>query len=73
MSWKPNLGGRCPDAARGERVKVRLRNGRVDGAEVLAQGTPAGWRSDETCPGKGPPTRWTLEGGPFDVIEWDFV
>jgi hypothetical protein len=73
MSWKPNLGGRCPDEARGKRVKVRLRNGRVDGDKPVSSDSRAGWPADSSVGAKGPPTRWTLEGGPFDVIEWDFV
>lgn len=72
MSWQPNP-GYCPGLAKGKRVKVRLRNGRVCGDKPIANGVPAGWHADATAPGKGPPINWNLTGGDFDVIEWDFV
>jgi hypothetical protein len=63
--------GHLPDAAciidpetgevRGyHRVQVRLRNG---------------WRSADPWPAGGgrPPTRWTLTGHPFDILEWEIA
>ena len=72
MSWK-SANGTLPGIARGKRVKVRLRNGMVDGDRPISNGTPPGWRADESCPGKGPPMRWSHDGSPADVVEWDFV
>jgi hypothetical protein len=71
--WKPNERGQCPAMAKGRRVKVKLRNGMIDGAEPIASGTPAGWRADETALGKGPAMDWRLRNSPLDVVEWDFV
>lgn len=74
MSWKPNPApGFLPEAARGKRVKVKLRNGMICGNEPVAGGAPAGWHADSSAPGKGPPVRWRHDGGPFDVTDWDFA
>ncbi len=57
--------GRCPDAARGKRVIVKLRNGRVCGVDPVGNALPTGWASQTT--------RWTLTDSPFDVIEWEIA
>lgn len=49
----PNTTHRCPDAARGKRVAVVLRNGHVQ-SEPVNKDTPPGWAAD----GKGG-CRWT--------------
>jgi len=61
--WKPNARGECPGIARGHRVKVKLRCGRIE----------SGWPADASAGAKGPPTDWSLRGSPADVLEWDFA
>lgn len=56
--WARNE-GKQPRAAKGKRAVVKLRNGRICGAEPVSKETPAGWLIDGT--------RWTLTGEPFDV------
>lgn len=59
---QPNL-GHCPEAARGHRVRVILRNG-----SDTANTDPNGWPADGN---RG--VRWTLTGGPFDIMEWELL
>lgn len=74
MSWRDNPApGSLPLQAKGKRVKVRLRNGMVCGAEPVAGDAPAGWHADNSAPGKGPPVRWHHDGSDFDVVAWDFA
>lgn len=72
MSWR-QANGVLPGEARGKRVKVKLRNGRVEGEAPIANGVPTGWPADGTATGAGPAMRWQHDGGPFDVVEWDFA
>lgn len=56
--------GICPEEARGKRVEVQLRTGKI-GKTDGASGTPHGWAAD----GKGG-CRWTLSGSPFDIVRY---
>lgn len=66
--WIKNHGA-CPGHLRetSKRVAVKLRNGLTMGLEPLGAGSPAGWPADGD---RRPTMRWTLEGGPFDVLEY---
>lgn len=55
--WRRNEGKK--PGIRAKRVVVKLRSGRISGAEPLTSATPAGWLVETT--------RWTLTGEPFDV------
>lgn len=70
MTWKQNP-GYCPPDAAGKRVKVRLRDGSVEGEKPVSDQSPAGWRADEKSRGNGPPANWSLSGFPFDIIEYE--
>lgn len=72
MSWRPNERGVCPPEAAGRRVRVRLRNGIVDGETAISSGGARGWAADRKTSSRAPPTDWSLTGHPFDVVEWDF-
>jgi len=63
-----NTLGRCPSEAAGKRVRVRLRNGTLHGAEPASAEAKAGWPAD----GKGA-CDWALTGNPFDIIEWELA
>lgn len=72
--WRPNERGVCPPEARGKRVKVLLRCGRIDGVKPVTATSKAGWPADRDAAGRsGPPMRWTLEGHPSDVLFWDLA
>lgn len=72
MTWRPNERGVCPPEAKGRRVQVRLRNGIEDGAQPIASGGATGWAADRATSGRAPPADWSLNGHPFDIVEWDF-
>jgi len=73
MAWRPNERGVCPPEAKGRRVKVKLRCGRVDGDKAVSAATKPGWRADADAPGIGPPMDWRLTGSAADVLFWDLV
>lgn len=77
MSWRPATGS-LPEAAKGRRVKVKLRNGSVLGTEPVASACPTGWPADKTVNNsKAPYPRWSHARDPleaqFDIVEWDFA
>lgn len=55
--------GFCPDAARGKRVHVILRNGTASKAK-----SPQGWAADgrSGC-------NWSLDAGPFTILKWEIA
>lgn len=59
--------------AKGKRVKVKLRDGRICGDVPVAAEAKAGWPADQEAAGKGPPMSWRLNGDRHDVVEWDFA
>lgn len=64
MAWRPNERGVCPPEAKGKRVNVKLRCGRVESK----------WPADKDAPGlRGPPMSWKLTDGPADVLFWDLA
>jgi hypothetical protein len=73
MAWRPNEREVCPPEAKGKRVKVRLRCGRIDGDKSINGTAKPGWRADEEAFGIGPPMIWKKTGSPADVMEWDVV
>lgn len=67
--FKPNTKGKLPDEARGKRVVVVLRNGKIAGAESVNGISPPGWAADGG-PNKG--CRWSHSHpddpcAPFDI------
>lgn len=72
MAWRENHGF-CPAEAAGKRIKVKLRDGSIQGDKPVSATSPAGWPADGDANGRGPPIRWTLEGHRADVIAWDFL
>jgi len=65
--FRPNRGS-CPDEARGKRVIVQLRNGRIAGEKPVRDDLPPGWAAD----GKNG-CRWSLRDNPFDIVGWRLV
>jgi hypothetical protein len=59
--------GSCPEEAKGKRVEVILRNGKIVGPEPIAQAVPGGWPAD----GRGA-CRWSRQGPnrckDFDIL-----
>jgi hypothetical protein len=62
VSLKPSP-GRCPDEARGKRVRVVLRNG-YDTAKSERNGWPADGRG--AC-------NWSRDLGPWTIESWEIV
>lgn len=61
---KPNP-GRCPPEAAGKRVRVRLRDGTLQGHQPVSADSKLGWAAETT--------NWRLTGSAFDVLEWEFA
>lgn len=57
--------GHCPPEAAGKRIRVRLRDGTLQGAAPVNTDSKAGWAAETT--------NWRLTGSPFDVIEWEIA
>jgi hypothetical protein len=60
--------GQIPDDARGKRVIVTLRNGRVCGRDPVGAALPNGWAADgrEGC-------RWSRGNSPWDIVAYEVV
>lgn len=57
-----------PADAKGKRIRGVLANGMRFGFEPVATGAPAGWPAD------GPTgCRWSLDGHPFDIAEFEVI
>ncbi len=64
LVWKPNK-GRRPDGCSRVRVKLRFSGEQPKYDEQWNPMAKPGWAVDTT--------RWSLTGGPFDVIEYAVI
>jgi hypothetical protein len=60
MTWKRNP-GKCPEEAKGKRVRVRL----AGTGEEPKYGDEVGWPANTT--------RWTVTGHPYDVKDFEVI
>lgn len=67
MTLRPNP-GHCPPGARGKRVRGVLRDGSRFGYAPVSNAAPLGWAADGRAG-----CRWELDGGPFDIVQWEVV
>ena len=60
--------GYIPAEARGKRVIVELRSGRVCGREQVSPTAPLGWAADgkDGC-------RWSLTGDDWDIVGYEVI
>lgn len=63
-SMNPNPGHYPPEAI-GKRVKVRLRDGTIQGDKPVNTDSKLGWAAETTD--------WSLTDHPFDVVEWELA